>query len=459
MVALIDLRQAAREIFFEALKSVDPAAALRRVVQLTDSQLQIVETTFNLETKKEVYAIALGKAARPMARSLQEILGRRLTAGVVSGLPEEFIGRDVTIEEKRDDDSFSNYWRVFFGGHPLPNSESLAAAEAAFELMRRAEERRALIIFLISGGGSAMMEWPRDNGTTLEELQALNRALVSCGASIREINAVRRAVSDIKGGALARRAPSCDQVSLIVSDTSKGREADVASGPTFEFDEVAPEALSIIERYQLEKNLPRSLLRAIKQNAPPPAQTSYALRRHYVLLDNEHALNAAAEAAGRRGLSVEIASDVSEQYVEEGCSQLLSRLLELRRQRNDNGSTVCLISGGEFACPVRGRGTGGRNSESALRWAIEMDSHFTKESNSFHVAALSAGTDGIDGNSPAAGAITDDRTLHRARLMNLDARQFLLESNAYAFFQLLGDTIITGATGTNVRDLRVMLAG
>jgi hydroxypyruvate reductase len=218
------------------------------------------------------------------------------------------------------------------------------------------------------------------------------------------------------------------------------------------------EAASVIERYQLAGRLPASVLRAVKQSARQSHHASRALRDYYVLLDNDCALEAAAQAARRRGLVVEIDRDIIEQPVEEGCARLLSKLFALRASQNDE-TTVCLISGGEFACPVRGQGRGGRNSESALRWAIELASGDTGLQRGFHAVALSAGTDGIDGNSPAAGAIADETTLERARLIGLDALEFLQESNAHAFFDALGDTLVTGRTGTNVRDVRIMLAG
>jgi glycerate 2-kinase len=442
---LPELHRAAREIFFETLSSVDAARAVRRAVSFEDSCLRVVKTTFSADELSDgLYVIAIGKAAHSMASALDEILDERLTAGVITAPPPE--------------DSLNERWRVFAGGHPLPNRESMNAARAALALLRRADEQRAPVIFLISGGGSAMIEWPRNEETTLEELRATSAALVSCGASIAEINAVRRVVSAIKGGGLSAHAPHCKQVSLIVSDTNHGEEAYVASGPTFIQTSDELDAASVISRYKLEATLPASILRAIKQ--PDNAVASvrqHALREHYVLLENETALAAAAAAARARGYTVEIARDIIEQPVADGCSLLLSRLFDLRRRVNKEGS-VCLISGGEFSCPVRGRGLGGRNTESALRWGIELARRAENQSAQSHAVALSAGTDGIDGNSRAAGAIADETTLSRARAMRMDAHSFLDESDAYNFFQSLDDAIITGATGTNVRDVRVMIA-
>jgi hydroxypyruvate reductase len=463
---LATLKQTAREIFDKAVKSVDAGEAVRRAVQLEGSQLKIVNTTFNLKDRPTgIYSVAIGKAAWPTASALTEILGEHLTAGVITAPAKENLetGAASAIKPAPANISFHERWNVFAGGHPLPNRQSLDAARAAFDILRRADDERALVIFLISGGGSAMLEWPRDERTTLEELQQMNAVLVSCGARVEEINSVRRAASAVKGGGLALHAPHCDQVSLIISDTGPGEEATVASGPTFDTPKDAPDAASIVARYKLEARLPESILRAIKQ----PAGMKEARRRHgdsgmrrehYVLLDNESALEAAAEAARVRGFALEIARDVVEQPIAEGCSRLLTRLFDLRRRTFNKEVGACLISGGEFACPVRGRGMGGRNAESVLRWALELNACGVEESRLSHTVALSAGTDGVDGNSPAAGAIADETTVERARQLNLNAHGFLDGSDAYSFFQRLNDSIITGPTGTNVRDLRIMLS-
>ncbi|HUQ31639.1 MAG TPA: DUF4147 domain-containing protein [Pyrinomonadaceae bacterium] len=450
MTDLPFLRRAAREIFKEALESVDAGQAVRRAVRLEETRLTLLDTTLELSSHPAgLYAVAIGKAARPMASALSDILGEQLAAGVVAAPPAT----------QAQTSSLSDRWRVFEGGHPLPNSASLEAGRAAFELLRRAESARAPVIFLISGGGSAMMEWPRSEETTLEELRAMNGALVSCGVSIAEINCVRRAVSAVKGGGLARLAPHCDQVTLIVSDTNAGEAQIVASGPTFDYPFDASEAQSIVSRYNLHEALPESILRAIRRpfeiTETPPAQ---GLREHYVLLENAYALRSAERAARSLGFTTEIAREVVEQEVAEGCSMLLSKLLDASRRTNGAGRGVCLISGGEFACPVRGAGVGGRNCESTLRWAIELDA-LRKDALGFsHAVALSAGTDGVDGNSPAAGAVCDETTVERARQLELNASSFLNESDAYTFFRALNDAIITGPTGTNVRDLRIMLA-
>ncbi len=454
MKPAIDLHQTAREIFEAALRSVDAGAAVRRVVRCENSRVSFIENnlgkiSFDLNAlQQKVYAIAFGKAAHPMAAALDQILKDKLTAGVIScAVPP-------TLERPER-------WRVFAGGHPLPNEDSLNAARASFELLERAEAERALVIFLISGGGSAMIEWPCEERITLAELREANETLVGCGATIAEINAVRRGISAVKGGGLAARATHAAQVSLIISDTNAGEESNVASGPTFEPPHNAPDVQSVITSYLLAARLPASILLALKNFQPAKIENSpRAIREHLVLLDNNSALEAAANKARERGFTVEIARDLVEQPVAEGCAQLVSRLLELYKRCGGEGRGVCLISGGEFVCPVKGAGVGGRNAETALRCAIEMETQLRQQgaSKPLHLAMLSAGTDGIDGNSPAAGAVADDMTLMRAHALGLDARGALIESDAYSFFNALGDALTIGPTGTNVRDLRIMLA-
>ena len=328
----------------------------------------------------QIFSVALGKAATSMALGLEDAIGDRLTRGVISA--------------PASSTSISNRWEIFAGGHPLPNEDSLEAGEAALNLLDWANDVRGFVIFLVSGGGSAMMEY---STISLEELRHLNEQLVKSGARISEINAVRRSFSGIKGGKLAEYASNARIVTLIISDTNPGDEANVASGPT------------------------------LSPNVNSPYQ---------VLLDNSTALEAAHQKALELGFSSTIAHDICEQPIEEGCDLLLRENAE------------CVISGGEFSCPVRGDGVGGRNLETVLRLAPRM---------SAGSVALSAGTDGIDGNSPAAGAIADQTTIARARDLGLDPNDFLARSDSYNFFEKLNDLIVTGPTGTNVRDLRVLL--
>lgn len=453
MQELQQLRGIAREIFDEALAAVDARRALLEALECDGGTLRARGTHFDLRGRTpRVFSVALGKAAAPMASALDERLGGRLTSGVLSSPPFDL--------------PLSARWRVFRGGHPLPNEASLEAARAAFDLLREADDPAALVVFLVSGGGSAMLELPRDERLTLEDLREANRALVSCGAPIDEVNAVRRALSAVKGGGLADCAPRAAQVTLVVSDVAAGRAFDVASGPTLPPPADSHAVREIVLRHGLASKLPASILRALEEAGARPAQTPApeAARAFHVLLDNARACEAAASAARARGFAVEVAADIADQPVEEGAALLASRLASLHRREGSgaNGRGVCLISGGEFACPVRGGGRGGRSSETALRCAFEFGrakgEGRAADVLPAHAVALCAGTDGIDGNSPAAGALSDETTLARARALGLDPSRSLAESDAYGLFESLGDAILTGATGTNVHDLRILLA-
>ena len=355
-----------------------------------------------------------------MALGLDDALGEKLAGGVVVS---------STLHN-------SERWHSFIGGHPLPDESSLAAARGAFALLDRANAEQATVIFLISGGGSAMIEWPVNDEISLRDLRAANQDLISCGASIAEVNSVRRAFSAVKDGGLARRSPRAQMFTLIVSDTNPGDEASVASGPSLAAPPDAPDAIEVIEHYGLDKVLPESIIKTVRsaKRSNDPVNGS-----HMVLLDNRTAIDAARAKAFELGFACSVLDHVNEQPIQEGCDLLLA------------SQDSCVISGGEFSCPVRGDGRGGRNLETALRCAISL------HNQNSHTVVLSAGTDGIDGNSPAAGAIADETTIFRAQNLNLDAEQYLARSDSYTFFQQLNDLIITGPTGTNVRDLRILL--
>ena len=441
----MSLRLAAREIFNEALRAVFPEDAVRRAVELNGSLLKIGNLQLEI-ANRQVYSIAIGKAALPMALALEDRLGDRLAAGVIAGpVAGQLQGRVIASMLLK----LYARWRWYEGGHPLPTTASLAAAAATFDLLERANDEAAIVIFLVSGGGSAMIEWPVSEAITLSDLGVANQVLVNCGAAISEINAVRRGFSAIKGGKLAARAPNCDQITLIISDVPSGEEPSVASGPTLFPIPEAPAAREVIAKYGLRDKLPETVLRAIESVDESPYPKVLRVREHLVLLNNRTVLEAAAAGARRRSFEAEIAAEISDQPIADGCEELVKRLALLRAAHRDNCRAVCLVSGGEFACPVRGDGTGGRNLETALRLACAAQ---------FDMVALCAGTDGIDGSSTAAGALIDRTTLERARSIGLDATDFLRRSDAYSFFVALGDAITTGPTGTNVRDVRILLA-
>ena len=428
----LKLRAAAVDIFQHALRAVDARAATRDAISFNGSHLRVCQREFDVTTRK-IYVVALGKAAIPMALGLQDSL-TKIERAVISA------SRSAAT------DSLATPHALFYGGHPVPNEQSLEAASATFELLQQANKENALVVFLVSGGGSAMVESPISNDISLADLQEGNRQLVLSGANISEINSVRRAISAVKGGRLAAQLSNADFITLIVSDTNPGDEANVASGPTLPAPVDAPDPLRVIDEYRLTDSLPIAIVRTLRKqrnDSSPKAAPSY------VLLNNAMAMEAAAERAAALGFSSAIACDINEQPIDEGSNLLLARAGSLRNKPS------CLISGGEFSCQVTGTGQGGRNLETVLRCAIKIDQQVRKDAN--HTVVLSAGTDGIDGSSFAAGALADETTFARAVELGLDPAEYLAQSDSHGFFAALDNLVVTGPTGTNVRDIRFVL--
>lgn len=427
-----DLRAAALDIFQHALRAVDAREAVRRAVSYHGSRLRIVDSEYTLNTRP-IYVVGIGKAALSMALGLTDVHGLKIQRAVIS------------TSHSTSTPALPSTYTVFYGGHPLPNQESFHAAKQAFDLLAEAKDKYGFVVFLISGGGSAMLEWPVSSDITLEDLRETNQQLITSGATIAEINSVRRSISAVKSGGLATRLPEDSMATLIVSDTNAGDYATVASGPTMFANRDASDPLAVVEKFRLAETLPKSVINAIRRGRTNKAASRTSSL--YVLLDNSTALEAVEKRAAQLGFATTVATDIVEQAVGEGAELLISRAVHSKQRPS------VFISGGEFACPVRGNGRGGRNLETALRCAIKLDQMKTEG----HTVVLSAGTDGIDGNSFAAGAIADETTVSRARDLEMDPQDYLERSDSHAFFEALGDLVVTGPTGTNVRDLRLVL--
>lgn len=438
----MELRAIATDIFQRTLAAIEVEAVVRQALQLSGDTLRAENTTVNLKQYTRCLVIALGKASVPMALAAERVLGERITTGIVAT-------NALTGEAPRR-------MQLFTGGHPLPNQGSLAGAEAALQMLKAANDEQTLVLFLLSGGGSALFEKPIDDAMTLADLQAVNRVLVGCGAVINEMNVVRRFLSAVKGGRLAEAAAKARQVSLYISDVNSDDLSTVSSGLTLPSKATRADFDGIVAKYDLLKQFPPSVAALIAAaNALPdlPRAAVPELRSHHLLLDNRAALQLAQQIAETsHHCIVEIAADLVEGEVEEIAAIHLARLQSLRVAHP--GKTVCLLSGGEVICPVRGNGQGGRNQEFVLRAAIQLGQQRTLK----EATILSAGTDGIDGHSPAAGAVADETTLDRAAKLGLSSTDYLQRSDSFSFFAALGDALMIGPTGNNVRDLRILLA-
>jgi glycerate 2-kinase len=437
-----DLRNIALEIFHRALAAIEVESVVRACVRLDGDHGQIGGDAVDLSRFNRVIVIAIGKASLPMARTVEDLLGDRISDGLVA--TNAIIGQMPRLLP------------VTIGGHPLPNAGSLEAAAKALDLLRVNDAKETFVLFLISGGGSALFEKPVDAAITLDDLQTINRVLVGCGAVISEMNVVRRFLSAVKGGRLAAAAPRSRQISLYISDVNSDDLSTVSSGPTAPSRATRADFDRVVERYDLLNKFPAHISALIAGGKLPDLLQANAeddhRRSHRLLLDNRKALLEAKRIAESDfGCLVEVAEDLVEGEVEEAVREHIERVSTLRKRHP--GKLVCLLSGGEVICPVRGDGQGGRNQEFALRAAIQLDQRRLSD-----VVVLSAGTDGIDGNSPAAGAIADSDTLRRAEEREVSTEQRLQNSDSFNFFNAFGDTIITGPTGNNVRDVRILIA-
>lgn len=429
-----EMRSTARHLFEHALAESSVERAFERRVTCERGVLRICDDLFDLSSYRRVFVLSLGKAAHTMVNALQMRAGDRFEGIVASSV---------------DPGPQLRGFRYFRGGHPTPNQESIHAAEAMLRALSTQDES-SLAIFMLSGGGSSIAEKPIDDEISLEDLIATYRILVHSGAPIAEINAIRKHLSAIKGGRLAQAAHPAQQVSLLISDVPDSTPDAVASGPTMPDSTSVGDCYRIAPQFGMVEQFPepvRALFQARALEETPKSDDPAFLRsRWWTVLSNASVIEAAEAEAQREGFAVEVDNSCDDWDYARAADYLLGRLRDLRTK----SERVCLLSGGELTVKVANGGVGGRNQQFALACAEKIGSQ--------SITVLSAGTDGIDGNSPAAGAIVDGTTLTRATAFELDPQGHLRRFDAYPFFHALGDTIVTGPTGNNLRDLRILLA-
>jgi len=435
---MADLKHLARQIFHETLAAIDIPAAMQRKLQRKATRLVCDGKTFELREFKKMRVVAIGKAAHAMVDGLALVLAPFVRfEGVVSAptAPQKPVAG----------------LKYFVAGHPMPNPESWKAAEAILALLKECKGK-TLVFFLLSGGGSALVELPLDPHQTLKDVQEWNRALVTCGAGIDEINTIRKHVSAVKGGRLAVAANDATKITLAVSDVPAGKESALASGPTLPDPTTIAEAKRLIARHSLYDKFPSALRRWLDEGKMPetPKADAPAFRNSHfsLLLGMDDLFHPAHHAAEAKGCIACCDNSTDDWPVEKAAEFLLGQLEELRKMHS--GERVALIADGEVSSPVTGNGIGGRNSAFVLACVGKIAGK--------KIAVLSVGSDGIDGNSPAAGAVADGETLLRARAMGLDPAEAFRRSDAFTFFSKLDDAILTGPTGNNLRDLRILIA-
>jgi len=438
-----DLKAAARRIFQQTLAAIDIHTAIARRLERDGSRICTGAggraSEIDLRDFREVVVIALGKASIAMAEGFQAVLA------------PDFKVEGILVGPTAPADPWIG-WKNFVGGHPLPTEESFAAGRAILERLARCDER-SLVAFLISGGGSSMVEAPLDAETGLEDFRALHSALVTCGAPIEEINVVRKHLSATKGGRLAAAASRSMKLTFAVSDVPSGQESALASGPTLPDPSTIADAERVVNERGLLAKLPvgvrnifsgRKLVETPKENDPAFERAVFN-----VLLSEHDLVHRAHYCCEAQGI-VCMADEMTDGWpLAKAADELLAQLAAL--QAEHPGKRVAILSGGELSCPVTGDGVGGRNSAFVLTCVPKIAGK--------KIVVLSAGTDGIDGNSPAAGAVADGESLARAELVDMIWEGHLERSDAYNFFAKLEDAIVTGPTGNNLRDLRVLISG
>jgi glycerate 2-kinase len=423
------MRRDAKAIFKAALATADP----------TDAVVRYVRRRPDFERFRSIHVVGAGKAGASMALGVERVLGRRIT--------------NALINVKYGHRAKLRHIELHEAGHPLPDRHGAEGAARIAEIVGQAGED-SLVLCLISGGASALLPLPADP-VTLEEKQAVTGLLLSCGANIHEINAVRKHLSSIKGGQLARLAEPATVETLVLSDVI-GDDLDViGSGPTAPDASTFAAAVAVLEKYQIFGRAPAAVRRRLEQgvggeiaDTPKAGDGVFRRVRHTVIGSNRLALDAAAHRARGLGYRAVILSSEIEGETREVARMHAAIAREVASRRRPVRPPACLITGGETTVTIRGDGLGGRNQEFVLAAAIDL-------AGVRDVVVFSAGTDGTDGPTDAAGAIADGDTCRRKP----EAHQYLSRNDSYRYFQSLDDLVVTGPTNTNVMDVRIVLIG
>jgi glycerate 2-kinase len=436
----MNYKAVAEQIFLAGVDRVLPGRLIGKVMSLSGNCLLINDFSISLESVKNVYVIGAGKASALMGAEVERILGERITAGhIVVKYGHSHLLKKIKVTE---------------AGHPVPDSNGFRATRSILEIASLADSAD-LVICLLSGGGSALLaDFPE--GSTPEEMMIVNKLLVNCGASIKEINAVRKHLSDVKGGQLARAVYPGTIVSLILSDVIGDPLDVIASGPTVPDPTTFKQAMEIITKYNLSGSMPEWIITSIIEGAdggrtetPKQGDPVFDKTFNFLIGNNKIAL----EAAGKKSIELKINAEIIDDRLEGDISAVSEYIIgtALKCQSDiDVPKPLCLLFGGEPTVQVSGSGKGGRNQHLALLCSSFLKSHKG-------ITMLSAGTDGNDGPTSAAGAVVDCETYDDAVSLGIIPEEYLLNFDSYNFFRKAGGHIITGPTMTNVMDIIIMI--
>lgn len=437
-----DLRRDAAAILEAAIRAVDAQEAVRRFVRREGDVLWVGASTYDLSRIRRVWVVGFGKAAASMARGLEDVLGDRIAGGVV-------VVKHGHLSDLR-------CVEIVEASHPLPDRDGEAGARKIVEVLREAADGD-LVVCVISGGGSALLPLPAE-GLGLEDKVATTDLLLRSGATIVEVNAVRKHLSAVKGGRLAAVAYPAQVAVLVLSDVIGNPLDAIASGPFAPDPTTYADALDILGRYGLEERVPKTVLARLRRGAsgeveetPKPGDRVF----ERVTTTIVGSVVQAAEAAQAEAVARGYASMILSTSVEGEAREVARVVAALAREERQYGRPVplpaCLILGGETTVTVHGSGRGGRNQELALAAALGLE-------GCERTLVVSFATDGTDGPTDAAGAVADGDTLRRARDQGLNAHRYLVDNDAYTFFDAFGDLLRTGPTNTNVNDLILVMA-
>jgi len=427
-----------------AVQAADPSGVIMENVKLDGSRLIVSHETYDLSQVKNIYVVGAGKASGQMALALEKTLDDRITQGCVNilrGTSSRYRTQRIELNE---------------ASHPLSDQAGVRGAEKMIQLAENAR-KDDLLICLISGGGSALLPLPR-KGLSLSEKQTITKSLLRAGANINELNSVRKHLSDIKGGWLAKKVGGASIITLILSDVVGDPVDVIASGPTAPDQSSFNDAISVLKKYKLWERTPKKIRKILIDGkaaripeTPKAEDETFSRVKHFILFNNRQACEAAAAYLKRTRLTTSILSTTMEGEANQVGKVLGSIAREMAVWNRPFAKPSAFIIGGETTVTVHGKGTGGRNQEVALSAAFPI-------SSADGIVIASMGTDGIDGPTDAAGAIVDGSTITRAKALQMSAEKFLVENDSYNFFLKLGDLILTGPTGTNVNDVAITVA-
>ncbi len=439
---MLNLRNHADEIFKHVLSTLDSESLVKKKVRVNGSTLSVDQREYNLKDYEHIYVIGGGKACAPMAKTVEEILGDRLEDGIVVVK----YGHSLPLKKIS----------IIEASHPIPDTNGLEGASEILRLLSRTGEKD-LVICLISGGGSALLVQPHKE-VTLPDIQTTSNELLACGATIDEINAVRKHLSIIKGGHLAHASYPSTLITLILSDVIGDPLDIIASGPTVPDESTFDDACKVIGKYSLEDKIPDSVCKLLKKGQsgearenPKQGDKVFANTQNVIIGSNKIALEAAKEKAADLGYNTIILSSMVQGESKEAAIFFSAIAKEVCHTGTPLSKPACIIAGGETTVTIKGSGKGGRNQEFALSAAMEIEGYDG-------IVILSAGTDGTDGPTDATGAIVDSNTCTVAReKFCLKSEDFLSKNDSYNFFNKTGEHIITGPTLTNVMDIMISL--